>query len=300
MRTTRRRLLKSSAALLLTGARSRAAQHLPLSQTFVGTEKYQHLLALAEREAWHRLPISQRLIRIARQLEGTPYTGFTLEIDDHIESPSANFDGLDCWTFFETTLGLARLLTRHKPPHTPADLLAEIEHTRYRHGRCRGNYLDRIHYLDEWFADNQKRQVIQVITSQLGPTTSLQGRRRIDEMTVLWKSYRYLKNDPSLLPGMRAIEASLEQAPFDYLPKQYVAAAESRLQDGDIIGIVTHKPHVYCSHVGLALRDRAGVLRLMHASSTHGKVVIDSRLTDYLARFKSHAGIIAARPLEAR
>jgi hypothetical protein len=38
----------------------------------------------------------------------------------------------------------------------------------------------------------------------------------------------------------------------------------------------------------------------MHASSTHKKVLIDSRLTDYLKKFKTHAGIIAARPLPPR
>jgi hypothetical protein len=37
----------------------------------------------------------------------------------------------------------------------------------------------------------------------------------------------------------------------------------------------------------------------MHASAprNHGKVVIDSRLSDYLNQFKSDAGILVARPV---
>jgi len=41
-------------------------------------------------------------------------------------------------------------------------------------------------------------------------------------------------------------------------------------------------------------------LHFMHASSprNYGKVVIDSRLSDYLARYKTHAGIMVARPVK--
>jgi hypothetical protein len=38
----------------------------------------------------------------------------------------------------------------------------------------------------------------------------------------------------------------------------------------------------------------------MHASKNHKAVVIDSRLSTYLDRFQSHAGIMAARPLAVR
>lgn len=297
MRLTRRHLLAAATTPWLP---LHASPQLPLTATFIGRNKYDRLIKRADDESWHRLPFTQRLARIALALEGTPYTGFTLEIHDSIESPSVNFDGLDCWTFFETVLAFARLLSQPKTPPTPENLLAEIEHTRYRGGVCHGNYLDRIHYLDEWFTDNARRRTIDILTPKLGPTNSLRGKRRIDEMTVLWKGYRYLKHNPSLLPGMRAIEVELEKQPFDYLPTQHVPAAEPLLQNGDIIGIVTHKDHVYCSHVGLAIRDEQGTLRLMHASSTHKKVILDSRLTTYLQRFKTHAGIIAARPLPPR
>jgi len=84
MRTTRRTLLKSTTALLLSGTHSHAAQPLPLATTFIGQTKYQRLLQKAAAESWHRLPFPRRLTRITRQLEGTPYASFTLEIHDSI------------------------------------------------------------------------------------------------------------------------------------------------------------------------------------------------------------------------
>ena len=48
----------------------------------------------------------------------------------------------------------------------------------------------------------------------------------------------------------------------------------------------------------MAIR-KDGVLCFMHASAPHnfGKVVIEARLSDYLAKFRTHAGIIVGRPV---
>ncbi len=224
--------------------------------------------------------------------------GWTLEIDDRVESPSVNFNGLDCWTFFEIALGLARMVEKRQGSYSPSDLLRQIEWTRYRGGACRGNYLDRIHYLDEWFTDNAARGNIRYITRDVGPTVRLSGRAN-DEMSLNPKLYRYLRANPALVPALAQIEDRLERVPFDYIPKDQVAAAESRIQSGDIIGIVTHRQHVFCSHVGLALRTADGVCHFMHASLTAKKVIVDKAIHQYLASVKSHAGIVVARPREA-
>jgi len=273
-----------------------AAITLPKGTCFIGEPTFDRIVKKAVASRWRTQPIGQRMVSLARELEGVPYAGFTLEIHDHIESPSANFHGLDCWTFFEIVLGLARLLETPRPSYSWRDLLAEIEWTRYRGGVCTGHYLDRIHYLDEWFFDNEARGTVTNLTRNLPGARRLRGRRST-EMTELWQSYRYLRENPELRAPMRQSEKEIEKLPIWYVPKAEVAAIEPRLQDGDIIGIVTHKQGVVCSHVGLAARDSLGTLRLMHASQNHRAVVTDSRLTDYLNRFPSHAGIIAARPL---
>jgi hypothetical protein len=274
---------------------SSAAEYLPQNRTLIGLSKYRQIVAEGLSENWSSLPIADRMTRAALTMKGTPYAGFTLEIDDHVESAAVNFEGLDCWTFFEAALGLARMFGRRQTSYSPSDLLREIEWTRYRGGRCNGNYLDRIHYLEEWFRDNDARGNVRNITRSIAPTVQLKGRK-IDEMTVLWKSYRYLKNNPELRSGMARIEAELQRHPFHYIPKNAVAAIEPKLQSGDIIGIVTHKAHVYCSHVGLALRTQDGVMRFIHASADKKRVIIDKSVSGYLADFKSHAGIIVARP----
>jgi len=226
---------------------------------------------------------------------------FTLEIDDHVEAPSANLDGLDCWTFFEISLGMARMIAEEKVSYEPEDLLGQIQWTRYRGGVCTGNYLQRLHYLAEWYFDNEARGVIDNITKDLGGARPV-VRRRCQEMTVLWKSYRYLRNNRDLLPRMAKLESKVSSLPVYYLPENRVAQIEDKLQNGDILGIVTKHEGGFCSHVGLAYRTRDGVMRLMHASSQrkYRRVVIDKSVSGYLKQFSGSIGLIVGRPLKVQ
>lgn len=271
----------------------KAGEQLPLSTTFKGQAKFHSLAKKAVKEQWGRIPMGERMVKVARELEGLPYKSYTLEIDNHIESPSVNFEGMDCWTFFETCLGFCRMLETPKNVYQPSDLLRQIEWTRYRGGRCNGNYLDRIHYLAEWYVDNHKRNNIYNITRKF---PSVRMHNKCQEMTVLWKSYRYLKHNPSLRRGMAAHEARLTRMPVYMVPKHMVRGIESRLQNGDIIGIASAHDGSYCSHVGIIIKDAQGRSRFMHASTTYKKIVIDSTISGYLNQFKKHAGILVARP----
>ena len=274
-----------------------AAQPLPLQTTFKGTSRFQAIVAKAQQENWRALPIGDRMVKVALELNGMPYKSYTLEIHDRIESPSANFLGQDCWTFFEICLGTARMLEKRKAAYTPGDLLDEIEWTRYRDGKCRGNYLDRIHYLAEWYIDNHRRGNIIDLTRKF-PTQRM--RPQCGEMTRLWKHYRYLKNNPDLRTGMAKHEARLNATAVYMVPKARVAAIEPQLRNGDIIGIARHDHGSYCSHVGIIVVDGAGRRRFMHASTTTKKVTIDQTISSYLHRYRKHAGILIGRPLPAR
>jgi hypothetical protein len=273
-----------------------AKECLPQSVTFKGKDTFNTIVAKAVKEDWRALPMGERVARFGMAMRGTPYVGFTLEIDNHVESPSANFNGLDCWTFFEIALGMARMIEVPKATYTPSDLLAEIEWTRYRGGMCTGHYLDRIHYLAEWWYDNEARGNIARVTRDVGPTVPLTSRK-CQEMTVLWKGYRYLRNNPSYLREMGVIEQRESSLPFRYIPKDKVRAIEKNIKSGDIIGIVTNQTGGHCSHVGLAYRTPDGVLHFLHASKNHKKVTLDKSLSGYLNDFRYHSGIIVARPL---
>ena len=83
---------------------------LPWSVVFKGEPKFHRLCEQAKRENWASQPIGERTVTAGKALCGTPYGNYTLEIDNKIESPSVNFDLLDCWTFYEASLALARLV----------------------------------------------------------------------------------------------------------------------------------------------------------------------------------------------
>jgi hypothetical protein len=281
------------AALQLAGAESR----LPFGTVFKGRDRFDSLVAKARQENWIALPIGERTAAVGRALVGTRYKSFTLEIDNRIEAPSANFNGMDCWTFYEISLGFARMLNEPEDDWTPEQLLHYIEMDRYRGGHCTGEYLSRLHYLEDWLADNDRRGLVEDLTRSLGGTSVAHSAR---EMTVGWRHYRYLAANRALLGPLREMEARVSSRPLYQIPKSHVASIEPRLRSGDIIGIISRdRGGLYStSHVGLALRASDGSLHFMHASSprNYGKVVIDSTLSSYLARYRTDSGILVARP----
>src|SRR6266446_4306404 len=271
---------------------------LPFNTVFKGQEQFNRLVAKAKAGNWKVLPIGERTAAVGKALVGTRYKHFTLEIDDRIEAPSANFNGMDCWTFFEIALGFARMLDEPEVRWTPATLLHYIELDRYRGGECTNEYLSRLHYLEDWLADNDRRGLVNDLTRELG---GVRVNHAAHEMTFGWRHYRYLKANPALLVPLGRMEDRVSERPLYQIPKGRVARIESKLKSGDIIGIVSRdRPGLYStSHVGLAYRTKDGVLHFMHASSpqNYGQVVIDARLSSYLARYRSDSGIIVARPL---
>ncbi|MEP6778194.1 MAG: N-acetylmuramoyl-L-alanine amidase-like domain-containing protein [Chthoniobacterales bacterium] len=284
--------------VLFTVATSFAESRLPLSTTFKGRDQFDRLASEAKANNWSALPIGERTAAVGRAMVGTRYKSYTLEIDNRIEAPSVNLTGLDCWTFFESALAFARMLNEPQENWTPERMLHYIEVDRYRGGECTGEYLSRLHYLEDWLADNDRRGLVQDLTRSLGGVSVPHSAR---EMTVAWRHYRYLAANRSLLGPLRQMEARVSSRSLYQIPKNRVSAIEPKLRSGDIIGIVSRDgPGRYAtSHVGLALRGADGALHFMHASAPHnyGKVVIDSRLTDYLNRYRTDSGILVARPL---
>jgi hypothetical protein len=271
---------------------------LPFKTIFRGEPQFRRLVSLAKENNWKSLPIGERTAAVGQALLGTRYKSYTLEIDNRIESPSVNFTGLDCWTFFEASLAFARMLNEPEDNWSPENFLHYIEVDRYRGGVCTGEYLSRLHYLEDWLYDNNRRGLVEDLTVKLGGKSAPHAAR---EMTVAWRHYRYLAANKSLLGPLGRMEADVSSRPLYQIPKNRVAKIESKLQSGDIIGIVSRDGSLYStSHVGLALRTSDGVLHFMHASAPHnyGKVVIDSRLSTYLSTFRKDSGILVARPLK--
>jgi len=270
---------------------------LPFNAVFKGQEQFNRLVAKAKAGNWKGLPIGERTAAVGQALVGTRYKHFTLEIDNRIESPSVNFQGMDCWTFFEIALGFARMLNEPESNWTPERLLYYIELDRYRGGQCTGEYLSRLHYLEDWLRDNNRRGLVEDLTRDLGGRSVPHSAR---EMSTGWRHYRYLAANRSLLGPLGRMEANVSSLPLYQIPKSRVAAIEPKLRSGDIIGVISRERNGLYStaHVGLALRTSDGVLHFMHASSpsNYGRVVIDDELSKYLYRYRSDSGILVGRP----
>ena len=277
--------------LLVICSVSAFAARLPFGTVFKGRDQFDRLVSQARSANWKSLPIGERTAAVGQALVGTRYKHFTLEIDNRIESPSVNFQGMDCWTFFEISLAFARMLDEAEENWTPDRLLHYIEVDRYRGGECTGEYLSRLHYLEDWLADNDRRGLVEDLTRSLGGRSVPHSAR---EMTQGWRHYRYLAANRSLLGPLAQMEARVSSRPLYQIPKNRVAGIESKLQSGDIIGIISRdRSGLYStSHVGLALRTNDGGLHFLHASAPHnyGRVVVDSRLSGYLYRFRTRLG----------
>ncbi len=271
---------------------------LPFSTVFKGQDQFNRLVSKAKAGNWKALPIGERTAAVGNALVGTRYKHFTLEIDNRIESPSVNFQGMDCWTFFEIALSFARMLNEPEPNWTPERLLHYIELDRYRGGACTGEYLSRLHYLEDWLYDNDRRGLVEDLTRSLGGSGVPHSAR---EMSVGWRHYRYLAANRSLLGPLGRMEANVSSRPLYQIPKNRVAGIEPKLRSGDVIGIISRDRNGLYStaHVGLVLHTKDGVLHFMHASSpgNSGRVIVDTELSKYLYRYRSDSGILVARPL---
>ena len=276
---------------------SRGAVTLPYERVFKGESEFQRLVQQAENGNWRSLPLGERTVTVGKALLGTPYVNYTLEIDDHTESPSVNLRGVDCWTYFEISLGFARMLALKAGGYSPANLLAMIELDRYRGGQCDGRYTTRLHFLEDWMYDNERRGLVTNLTRSLGGVP-MRGRY-LNEMSRYWRDSRYLRNNPSLVPEMRQIEDRIASRTIYHIPKREIPGIESKIQDGDVICISGNGPEGFTEHVGLACRDRAGIVHFMHASKDRRQVIVDVPLHSYLYRYSKFAGIMVVRPREA-
>ncbi len=284
------------AACCLSAFSGHARAALPFSTVFRGESRFNSLVEESERENWRSLPLGDRTVVVGKALLGTPYRNYTLEIDSRIEAPSVNFNAVDCWTFFELSLGFARMLHAKDGNYTPQDLLATIEADRYRGGRCDGSYTSRLHYLEDWIYDNEKRGLVRNLTRSLGGVP-MRGRY-LNEMSRFWRSSRYMRNNPALVPQIATIENRIASRTIYHIPRAWVASVEPYIQNGDVICITGAGPEGFTEHVGLAYRDYAGTLRFMHASKDERRVIVDTPLHDYIFRYRKFAGIMLVRPNE--
>ena len=286
-------------AVALTGAllpESDTLRVLPLppqdeESVFDGQEMLDEIAARSETENWKEKEFGDIVGAVGMSLQGLPYTAGTLEGDREVCRVS--LQGLDCVTFFESSVGIARLIVRGSELTAP-NLVEEITGMRYRNGTVDG-YTSRLHYFVDWVAENQRRGLVTDITGSLPKAEK--DSRTINFMSTHVDAYEQLKSSPENQKKIRAIEAAINARERYWLPKRYIGETEKNLQTGDIVGITTSIAGLDVSHTGLCYRDSEGRLRLLHASSTKKKVLLDTDLDGYLAMNQKQTGIITVRPV---
>ena len=225
------------------------------------------------------------MVRAGNALIGQPYVAGTLD-DEPGEKLRIYLTRTDCILFVETCLALARTTVQGGDFQLFAD---EIRQSRYRGGRVE-SYADRLHYTSEWGMQGEARGTLRDVTQDLGGI-------RLDH------PINYMSSHPDSYPLMddvdaiREAEAGINAKPRYYIPKNRLGEALKGIRSGDIICLVTSVEGLDISHVMMAVVDKPGTVRLLHASTGPMKVVIDSRtLPEYLAARSSVTGIQVLRP----
>lgn len=247
------------------------------------------LLQHGQQGGWARLPIGERVLAIGHAFLGTPYVGGTLDRVPNREACTVVLDGLDCVTFFETSLAFAHVLVGRTPSWEA--LVAQVARTRYREGVPNG-YASRLHYTSDWILVNAARGCVEDATRAMPGAEP--WTKRIDFMSAHPERYPALA-DASALEAVRAAEASLSRSDRWWIPRASVVKALPSLRKGDILGFTTGVAGLDCAHTGLCAGDGADA-RLLHASSTQKRVVLDRKIKDLLAESTSWTGLVVARP----
>ncbi|CAN5634967.1 hypothetical protein BH23GEM10_BH23GEM10_02380 [soil metagenome] len=261
------------------------------------TMEPQDSIIFEERMAWAReqrldtLPIGAAVAALGRTFVGAPYTPYTLEAEGP-ERLVVNLRELDCVTFVENVLAMARILDAGTPDFD--SFKRELVRIRYRDGVLTG-YPSRLHYFSEWIANNEQKGIVNDVTADLG---GLVDPEDITFMTRNAEAYRQLA-DTTVVAAIREMELELSGRDRHYIPQHAIDPIASDIQDGDIIAATSTLDGLDIAHTGFALWVD-GRLHLMHAPLVGSVVEISERpLAERLQRINAQDGIMVARPRPA-
>ena len=233
------------------------------------------------------LPIADLLVKIGESFLGTPYVAATLE-NGLQEKLVINLRELDCTTFVESTLALARTVKLKKKDFE--SFAAELQNLRYRDG-IRNQYPSRLHYFCEWIENNDKKGIISGKANKNG----VKSDKAINYMSTHPSDYPVLKEHPELIPTIAQQEKEISAKGFMYFPKSDLANLYRNLLHGDIIALTSSIDGVDVNHVGIIVK-KGNEFYLLHAPLSGKKVLVsDGPITDFLKPQSKNSGIMIAR-----
>lgn len=232
------------------------------------------------------------MIYFARQLRGLPYVGKTLEKNND-ERLIVNLRQLDCTTYVETVLALARCARQKQTSFE--NYCQQLQQIRYRDGNVA--YTNRLHYFTTWMEDNSAKGIVEKIEQPQQLFSAIQTVNT-NYMTTHINLYPMLVKNNNWVPLIRNMEKEITGRRFSYIPKSRLKDSKllrQTVKDGDIIAILTSKKGLDTSHIGIAVWHKDG-LHLLNASSLRHKVVEEPKtFYQYMMEQKSHIGIRVVR-----
>lgn len=219
---------------------------------------------------------------------GKPYVAHVLD-RGNTEQLIVNTNELDCTTFVEYAVAKALCQRVLNPVESFPYFVRDL---RYRGGVVDG-YPSRLHYFTEWIQNGINKGYLEDVT-YMHSSDSLEIN--LNFMSSYPDYYRPLVRNPQDISVIREQEKALSGQYVRWLPKRELPHEGLHwIQNGDIIALTVKIPGLDVSHVGIATYVR-GELRLLHASSSKGKVVIENKsLRQMLDDSKNWTGIRVIR-----
>ncbi len=237
------------------------------------------------------MAIGDAIVDVGKSFIGTDYVAGTLDKETN-EKLVINLTGLDCVTFVENCLTLARCVKKGKTSFD--DYKKELETIRYRDGRLDG-YGSRLHYFCDWIYNNEQKGIVKNITSDIG---GISYEKTINFMSSHTGSYKQL-SDKTNLDNIITAEEAINSRNLYYIPKNKIHSVYDSLQNGDIIATTTKIEGLDVTHTGYVYKGDDGGTYFMHASSIKKQVIISNdQLEEYISQDPKKTGIMVARPLE--
>ncbi len=216
-----------------------------------------------------------RVVAAGERLVGTQYRFDPLGEGPGLppdEDPRLRFDQVDCQTYVETVLALARARSWDA-------LLSTMDDIRYAAG---AQYAQRNHFFEaQWAASNEKKGFIREVTSEVG------GERAVEHVKVvtaeLWEGRDEAKRIK--LPKERA---PIGRFPAPYVPIDKVLEIANAIPDGAVFAVVREdrpKTPYMVSHMGFIVHEE-GKTYARHAGSGPVWRVVDEELPHFVARSK--------------
>jgi len=235
--------------------------------------------------------IGDVIVEVGKSFLGTEYLSHGLE-RDRDEQLVINLTGLDCTTFLENALVLARCVKAGKT--TFEDYINELQFIRYREGVI-DQYPSRLHYFSDWIYDNVKKGIVDDVTEEIG------GKKikfKVNFMSTHPESYKQLKENPEFIPIIKRQEKQISCREYYFIPKAELKSKEELIDNGDLIAITTTVDGLDIGHIGIAVKMDNGRIHLLHAPTVDSKVQITEQpLSDYLMKYNRHSGVILLRAL---